>query len=184
MYCYLLWTTTDTWWCWYLLRVASTPTPTIRPTTVRESTHTPTSSFFSKSVRESQNTRSLPPLEQHKGELEGRHGGGRQGDREERRKGGREEGRKRGREAGRKGGRKEGRKGGREEMGLHDENTHTHTHTHTKHKKYSFPYNKLDTEIINATNIHDFKNKLDNNNRFGNRQDSTSITLLLHVTTR
>ena len=40
-------------------------------------------------------------------------------------------------------------------------------------KKYSFPYrsieawNKLDAEVINARNIHDFKSKVDN--RFRNR---------------
>ena len=39
-------------------------------------------------------------------------------------------------------------------------------------KKYSFPYrsivawNKLDAEVINARNIHEFKSKLDNS-RFG-----------------
>ena len=41
-----------------------------------------------------------------------------------------------------------------------------------RQKKYSFPYrnieawNKLDAEVINARNIHDFKSKLDNS-RFG-----------------
>ena len=41
-------------------------------------------------------------------------------------------------------------------------------------KKYSFPYrsikawNKLDAEVINARNIHDFKSKLDNS-RFCDR---------------
>ena len=37
-----------------------------------------------------------------------------------------------------------------------------------RQRKYSFPYisieawNKLDAEVINAINIHDFKSKLDN----------------------
>ena len=40
------------------------------------------------------------------------------------------------------------------------------------HKKYSFPYksieawNKLDADVINVRNSHDFKSKLDNS-RFG-----------------
>ena len=55
-------------------------------------------------------------------------------------------------------------------------------------KIYSFPYrsieawNKLDAEMINARNIHDFKSKLDNS-RFGDL-DSTSIALFLYITTR
>ena len=42
---------------------------------------------------------------------------------------------------------------------------------HARDRKYSFPYrnieawNKLDADVINARNIHDFKSKLDN--RFG-----------------
>ena len=44
--------------------------------------------------------------------------------------------------------------------------------TYMRQKRYSFPYrsieawNKLDTEVINARNIHEFKSKLDNS-RFG-----------------
>ena len=41
-----------------------------------------------------------------------------------------------------------------------------------RHKEYNFPYrsieawNKLDAAVINVTNIHDLKSKLDNS-RFG-----------------
>ena len=47
-----------------------------------------------------------------------------------------------------------------------------------RHKKYSCPYrsikvwNKLDAEVINARNIHDFKSKLENS-KFG---DGTVLT--------